>query len=700
MLLNNNKFILILLILAPYIYLFPHTFHLIEMGNDFELLYYSYKKYIFEFVKVGHFPLWSPSESLGYSLIFNPFAQYFYPLSWLLYIFGFIIGDLSKHTYLIYTIFGLSIYNVGQYLWLRKLNVDKKYCFIATLITCFGLKLTEILRFPNAVHAIAWFPWILYSITLSVQNAKLIKSSIIIFLSSLMILTAGYPYYILYGFILFSFYFFFINIPKVRIQFIKRHKLNYSFFKSFLTCLLPASISLLIVLPWFLGIGEIMEITRDRNLNNISFSYTLGSNIIDQLGSWILPPISIAESNYYFGAIITLIIIYYFINFLTGNIKSYKEKYYVIFFILFFCLNYQIAAPENSFLFNFLWNKFEFIQNFRAFSRINILLIPLFSLLICFSLKNLCENEINKKNVIFLTLASVIIILIQIYLIEIVSAKSEYWIHWQERRLNSAAETFKLLSFIFNLYKHYIYSIFFILSSVFFLILIKFRSKLNLHLIILLFIISELFILANIQWAIPKNYYDKNNYNILNSDPLGDLKNSFNSSRISTEVYGNTYFRNNQKFNINYFDVFGIDQHTRLYDVYFNKLGDIKNNLDEKTKQNINLFWSLSGNTKKIFFSKSLNYLSVNDFMQDVKENKKLNNFRLKYNENSYDGDNIEIIIENQIDGYVTFMDNWSPGWKLYINNKQENIYKLFNTYKAAKISVGKNIINFKYEPW
>ena len=35
--------------------------------------------------------------------------------------------------------------------------------------------------------------------------------------------------------------------------------------------------------------------------------------------------------------------------------------------------------------------------------------------------------------------------------------------------------------------------------------------------------------------------------------------------------------------------------------------------------------------------------------MQDVKENKKLNNFRLKYNENSYDGDNIEIIIENQI---------------------------------------------------
>ena len=92
----------------------------------------SYKKYIFEFIQVGHFPLWSPSESLGYSLIFNPFAQYFYPLSWILYFICFLIGDLTKHTYLLYTIFGISIYNIGQYLWLRRLNIDIKYCSLAT----------------------------------------------------------------------------------------------------------------------------------------------------------------------------------------------------------------------------------------------------------------------------------------------------------------------------------------------------------------------------------------------------------------------------------------------------------------------------------------------------------------------------------------------------------------------------------------
>ena len=110
---NDNKIYILILILFPYLYLFPLTFQFIEMGNDFELLYYSYKKYIYEFLLVGHFPLWSPSESLGYSLIFNPFAQYFYPLSWILYLISYLIGDISKHLYLLYTIFirDIILYN-------------------------------------------------------------------------------------------------------------------------------------------------------------------------------------------------------------------------------------------------------------------------------------------------------------------------------------------------------------------------------------------------------------------------------------------------------------------------------------------------------------------------------------------------------------------------------------------------------------
>ena len=700
---KNNTSIICILLIAPYLYLFPHTFQFIEMGNDFELLYYSYKKYIFEFVKIGELPLWSPSEALGYTLIFNPFAQYFYLPSWLLYSLGLLIGDLSKHTYFLYTIFGLSIYNVGQYFWLRKLNIDKKYCLLATIITCFGLKLTEILRFPNAVHTFAWFPWILYSITLSLQNSKTIKSSIIILISTLMVLTAGYPYYILYGFILFSFYFFFINIPNVKIQ-IGDNFVKNSFHKSFFTCLLPALIAFLIVLPWFSGISDVMEITRDRNLNDIKFSYILGSSFLDQVGSWILPPISIAEGHYYFGAIISMLIMYYFYCFFTGKINNSIEKYFLIFFLVFFIFHFQIAAPESSIIFNFLWSKLEIIQSFRAYSRMNILLVPLMSVLICYSIKNLDENIINKKDLFVVLLITLVVISLQFYFIEISQSKTGYWTYWQENRLDIAAyfasQKLQLASIILKSYNNYIYSIFFLLSFSVFAVSNQIKKKVTFYSLILVFVIGELFILANIQWAIPKGYYDENGYNKLNLEPLNTLKNSFTKKRVSTEVKGNTYFRNQRQFNINYFDNFGIDAHTKLYDKYFKRSGDFRKDINDETKEYIKMFWSLEKYDEKIFFSSSLNYNNINNFMRDVLENKKINNHVITYDKKIYDGDQILIKVDTKKDGFITFLDNWSPGWELYVNNKKQKIDKLFNTYKSAKIKAGKNIIFFKYAPW
>ena len=36
-----------------------------------------------------------------------------------------------------------------------------------------GVKVTELLRFPNALHAFAWFPWILYGINSVSQSDEL-----------------------------------------------------------------------------------------------------------------------------------------------------------------------------------------------------------------------------------------------------------------------------------------------------------------------------------------------------------------------------------------------------------------------------------------------------------------------------------------------------------------------------------------------
>ena len=39
-------------------------------------------------------------------------------------------------------------------------------------------------------------------------------------------------------------------------------------------------------------------------------------------------------------------------------------------------------------------------------------------------------------------------------------------------------------------------------------------------------------------------------------------------------------------------------------------------------------------------------------------------------------------------DGYVSFIDNWSPGWKVFVNNNQENIDILLQSYKSVKIKI------------
>ena len=116
------------------------------------------------------------------------------------------------------------------------------------------------------------------------------------------------------------------------------------------------------------------------------------------------------------------------------------------------------------------------------------------------------------------------------------------------------------------------------------------KKKVTFYSLILVFVIGELFILANIQWAIPKGYYDENGYNKLNLEPLNTLKNSFTKKRVSTEVKGNTYFRNQRQFNINYFDNFGIDAHTKLYDKYFKRSEILEKILMTKLKNILKCF--------------------------------------------------------------------------------------------------------------
>ena len=111
------------------------------------------------------------------------------------------------------------------------------------------------------------------------------------------------------GAILSLMYFVFLSLKNVKVNIfelgIKRFNSNFKFF---INCFIPTIISLLIVSPWFFKISEIMNITTNRNINDISFSTSLSSNYIDQIASWVFPPFALAEGWYYFGIINTYLL--------------------------------------------------------------------------------------------------------------------------------------------------------------------------------------------------------------------------------------------------------------------------------------------------------------------------------------------------------------------------------------------------------
>ena len=273
---NNNKVLFLILLVWPFVFLFPYTFHIIDIGNDFELLYFFYKKYIFELLKLGHIPFWSPIEASGTSLIFNPLAQFFYIPSWIFYLICLLIGDLTKYYFLIYTIFAISIFNLGLYFYLKTLNINYKVILVTIFITGLSLKVTELLRFPNAIHAFSWFPWIFYGINLAASSLSPKKSLVIIFISCLMLLTAGYPYYIFYAFVLFASYFIFLLIPSVKYQILNSNISNKIFL---IRCLIPSVLALIISSPWLLKISQLVSITYGRNSPDINFSLNLSSTL-------------------------------------------------------------------------------------------------------------------------------------------------------------------------------------------------------------------------------------------------------------------------------------------------------------------------------------------------------------------------------------------------------------------------------------
>ena len=411
----KNRILIFIILIWPFIFLSPLTFGFLAIGNDFDLIYFSYKRYIAEMLSVGVIPLWSPVDGGGFSLIFNPFAQYFYLPGWTLYIIHFVTKNLSLHVFLLYTVLAISIFSLGIYYWLKSLKIDQTIAFFSALIIACSLKVTELLRFPNAAHAIAWVPWALYGINLIIEKDYK-KSFFIIFFSNLFIITAGYPYFIVYSLFLFIPYIIFI--PFLFYDYGSK-KFNYKIFNFYILTFLSFTSSYLIALPWLLKVKNLMRNLVDRTENNWNFATEHTFYWKDTIGSWIFPPASSAEGWYYSGIIVSLII-FLGLLIILFNLKkiNYFDKKLFLFSIIFIFFITYFSWGKHSALFIWSWENIPLIGSLRTWPRINIIIIPFIILLFSISLKYLAIylKENNRTDLSKIVKFLILILLIGIFI--------------------------------------------------------------------------------------------------------------------------------------------------------------------------------------------------------------------------------------------------------------------------------------------
>lgn len=684
---HKERILILILVVAPFLYLMPYVFPFgfsgfdISVGNDFRILYYNYKAYLLHFLSRLELPYWSPSEASGYSFLFSPFTQFFYPLNILLTVFYKLAGGYSSVDHVRYTALAFSIFSAGLYKWMRTLNINILPAFITALLITSSVGSLEILRFPNAIHTLCWFPWVLFAmnrIFASDRKSSYFKYSLLLFFCLVCAVTAGYPYYLYYSVFIFVPYFLFFLFKYTRTNILKLEINNIVAPAVIIAVTLV--ITFLLCYPYLHSVSDLMNQTNGRGGSNYEYSTATSESPLSTLGSLIYPPLSSINTSFYLGLLNLFVILIYFIN--SGRGTGDRKKWIILIWI---SLLVFVTYGSGSFLFNFLWNYFPFFSNLREWGRLNKVILVLFAWLLGLSyndfFKRIKENNLllGKQEIILLIVSALIIALnafFSVFKITSVEWQEYFVISKVDMLLQFSPQYAVILKSVLSLY-----GFVFLVSSVFvFFSLLKLFKYNKLQILpskyktiivfILVFTFLESYTFAPWIWIKAEKSRSREQLTL-------DNKTAFGTQR--TFLYKTVSLNSNFNSGV-------------VADWYYSSYTEF---LKMHSYDTLSLNKLLGLNTgKKLFFSSEINYKDIKSYLADADSSVS------EIIVIDYSGNSLDITVNSNTEGYVSFIDNCDDKWKVIVNNNPESIYKLFNTFKSVHINKGNNNIRFFYKPF
>ena len=672
----------------PMIYLFRHIFvingNFLSIGNDFISLYYKYKVYLLDCLANLHFPLWSPSEAAGFPFYTNPFAQAFYPFNALLVLWYKIFGGYSPLDHQLFTVLGISIFALGLFMWLRQINKDITAVLFAVLVMSVSFKVTEIIRFPNAVHSMAWYPWILYAITrimFSASTKEAAKGAGLLVFFGVCLCTAGYPYFVYYTIFLAFPYLLAFLIKPLRTKLFGEQPVYLK--RAFAAMSAAGFVTLLFCAPYLVGVKRLMSQTIDRAGKDFQYSTSHVFNFEDTLGSLVYPPASSTEGWYFFSITALLIIAAY----LFGRRGAVEEKvvqqretmpvdagslWVKLFFVIWIGLITYISYGKSSYLFILLWHYMPGFSSLRVWGRLNIILVPIFAWLLSIAYSCFAGMLRDNAGCGLRRVAAKLAIVAAVYAVVL---GIQLYLHLRGVRDESWVQYFK--DFVANEKWFILYGV---AAFVAILLIMIVGSKIYLGRRRLAAVAALLILVATVEmWHTGARMWSQT----LN----GPIKRfQFDIARVDELSF--RYVRTDISNSITLSPSFNVGI---LENWYFSRYVSFLNRtIDEKPARRI-LLGVQDG--QKIFFSESIGYPSIESFLQDS----------LRYRQTgrliSYNGDELRWEIDAPRAGYLSFIDNWDPDWKAWVDGQPAEIELLFGTFKSVRLTPGKHKVRFCYQP-
>ncbi len=171
--------------------------------GDFLVFWVANFHYVLSSIKSGVLPLWQPYSFLGVPGIFHPSYTFFNPILWIFFLFNFIFNpslnfDFLGKTIELYQYLHLVIGASGIYLLTRKkFNLSQVAAFTASFIYTFSLFTTSSLGDVQTLQGRMYLPWIIYQLINFIQKTSF-KNFLLLVLLNLLVLSLGYPHYIVY----------------------------------------------------------------------------------------------------------------------------------------------------------------------------------------------------------------------------------------------------------------------------------------------------------------------------------------------------------------------------------------------------------------------------------------------------------------------------------------------------------------------